>query len=106
MNRSLISLLSLGLLSLTATVSCGSDDEKDPYATADDFCAAWSERACVTDVVENCSQEEPSKGACRRAEKKFCLALLGDSNYHRPAVEQCLQYVEDAYADAKIEADE
>ncbi len=104
MNRSLITLLSLGFLSLTAVVSCGSDDEKDPYATADDFCAAWSERACVTTVVENCSDDEPSKATCRKAQKKFCLNLLGDRNYRRAPVEQCLEYVERAYDDAKIDA--
>lgn len=106
MNRSLISLLSLGLLSSAAAISCGSDDKKDPYANAEDFCAAWSERACVTKVVANCSQEDADKGACRRAQKRFCMDLLGDRSYHRAPVEECLEFVEKAYSDATIDADE
>lgn len=106
MIRTLSSILSLGLFTLGAIVACSASEEKDPYASADDFCAAWSERACITAVVDNCSQEGGEKASCRSAQKGFCSALIADKTYRRKAVEACLDYVKEAYSDAQLTADE
>ena len=106
MIRSLTSLLSLSLFAVGTVAACSADEEKDPYATVDDFCAAWSERACITEVVNNCTQEGGEKATCRSAQKAFCKSLLSDGDYKRKAVEECLEYVKNAYADARLTSDE
>lgn len=100
MTRTLAALLSLGML-----VSCGSTEEKDPFPDAEAFCKAWAERACNPDVVDACSQE-PSRGACRRAQAEFCESLVEEDDYRRAGAEACLDFVEDAYKDARLSADE
>lgn len=106
MIRLMTSLFSLGALVLGTVSACSGGDEKDPYATANDFCAAWSERACNTDVVNNCSQEGGEKASCRASQKAFCKTLLGDAKYRRDAAEECLAFVKSAYADAELRASE
>jgi hypothetical protein len=94
------------MIALGVVASCSSDDAPDPIATADGFCAAWAANACVTNVVENCSQDGGSDTACRKSQAAFCTSLLGSGKYHRDAADTCLAYVSKAYSDARLDADE
>lgn len=98
MKKPLIALFSVAL---TFPLGCTVEKEvpPDPLATATGFCSAWAERACATDVVENCNAN--SADDCRATQTDFCADLL-PAAYSSAHAGECLDAVAAAYSDAKL----
>lgn len=96
----------IGFLPLALVAACGDDGKnEDPLATVAGFCEAWAERACNADVVDVCSQE-PDRDDCIDGQADFCRTLVKASKYNKSGARECLDAVEEAYADARITAGE
>ena len=76
----------------------------DPYVDVGAFCTQWGKAACNKDVVSNCSASDVD--ACVASQKEYCLGLVSPSGYSSQYAKQCILAVHDAYADAKLTADE
>jgi hypothetical protein len=96
----------IGFLPLALVAACGDDSNKeDPLATASGFCDAWAERACNGEVVDNCSQT-PDRDSCLESQSAFCRTKVKASKYNKSGARECLDAVQRAYKDGKIEASE
>ena len=96
----------IGFFPLALVAACGDDsNNEDPLATASGFCDEWAKRACNDDVVDNCSQK-PDKDNCLKSQSAFCRTKVKASKYEKSGARECLDAVEKAYDDEKIDADE
>lgn len=76
----------------------------NPYGDVGSFCEQWGKAACNSKVVTNCSAS--STDACVASQKAYCLTLVSPTGYSAKYAKQCITAVHDAYADAKITAQE
>lgn len=99
-------LTSILLMCLAAGCSGGKagPGSHDPYADVGAFCEQWGKAACNKTVVTNCSAADADK--CVASQKEYCLTLVSPSGYSSKYAKECIQAVHDAYADAKLTADE
>jgi hypothetical protein len=81
--------------------ACG-EEEKPPRSRAE-FCLQWAAAACSEEVVSVCQAEDVD--ACRSAQEGFCRDVVPDTFVDDHA-DECLQAVQDAYADADLNGEE
>jgi hypothetical protein len=86
---------------------CSSDQpgpgvEDDKFKTEAAFCAEWAEVACNDDVVSACNG---STDGCIDSQASACGVIV-PYGYKATYAEDCLNAVEDAYADAELDAEE
>ena len=93
-----------GLSALPAVLgSCGAKED-DKLANADSFCEEWGKRACNETVVGDCGA--PDVDACIDAQKAFCLKLVDENAYSKAGAKECLDAVEKAYLDSRLDGAE
>jgi hypothetical protein len=80
----------------------GPGAEEDRYRTESAFCAEWAKAACNEDVVAACNG---SRSGCLETQESACRVLV-PIGYASDEAQVCLDAVEDAYADARLDADE
>jgi hypothetical protein len=97
------------LIVLTAACwfGCSSDQpgpgvEEDKFKNTAAFCKEWAEVACNDDVVENCNG---TRSGCVESQQSACEVIV-PLGYKSTYAEDCLNAVEDAYADAELDAEE
>jgi len=95
--------------SLVALLAACSGSEPGPgggttsLKTPASFCQAWGKAACNAEVVDACGGDDVD--ACVASQQSFCLDLL-PYGYDPKYAQECLDAVEDAYADADLNAEE
>lgn len=99
------------LLCLLAAGGCSStEDAPDPNGTVSGFCGNWAKAACSSATVLACSGEDKLDAdltdKCVMSQRVFCEGLLPDKGYSSAFASQCLNAVQKAYSDGKLEADE
>ena len=100
-----VTFFGLLLLSAGVAASCSSTKHTsvtDPLATELGFCTQWAAAACNSKVVTACGG---SADSCNSRQSTYCQGLL-PSNYNSKNAKTCIIAVKNAYADAKITADE
>jgi len=99
------------LLCLVGTAGCSStESEPDPNATVSGFCGNWAKAACSNSVVLACAGADKVDAgltdACVMSQRVFCEGLFPAKGYSSRKASQCLNAVQTAYSDSKLDADE
>ena len=102
----------LAFLALVPFVACSSSKQdgpgkkkkEDPYSTPTKLCSAWAKAACNDDVVSACAAQSPDD--CVNRQSQFCKNLLPTFEYSSEGAEDCLEAIEEAFADAKLSSEE
>ncbi len=78
------------------------------FKTAAQFCDAVAKAACNETVVGKCSGGGTNVDNCIASQSSFCLneALENSLYYSSANAKECVEAIKDAYADAKLTADE
>lgn len=82
----------------------GGEDEPNPLATREGFCAEWAKRACNDEVVDACSAADAE--ACRAAQVEHCQGLVSADAYREREARACLDAVRNGLSDARLTAEE
>jgi len=87
----------LAALVTLAAVGCG----REPLMR-DEFCERWARSACTPEVLSVCQK---SASACQAAQASSCRDWL-PNDFQDAGVDDCLEAVSNAYADADLNAEE
>jgi hypothetical protein len=80
----------------------GPGAEEDKLSTEAAFCAEWAKAVCSEDAVLACNG---TRSGCLTTQQAACRVLV-PPGYQSDHAEDCLEAVEDAYADAELTAEE
>ena len=78
----------------------------NPLAQVEGFCKDWARGACNETVVSDCSGGGSDTEACITSQAAACVVLMRGKEYSADHADACLDAVEAAYADARINREE